>query len=241
MNLCGLRINCTSFKDIVTNFNNPKILITVNAEAIVRAQKEVILKNIINNNFASLDGQIPLWLYNHLHKSNIQKISGSDLIFSLSEWAANNNIRVFLLGGREDSNKLSVEKLSGLYPNLIIEGFSPSFEPYPFSEQTSEIIITKIKNFKPQIIFVGFGMGKQEYWAKDNFEVLKDNGVNLIIGCGGSFDFASGKIKRAPIWMRENGLESIWRLSKEFKWFRIKRILLSLKIFYYYYRYHLKR
>ena len=66
MKLCGLKINCTSFKDIIDNLNKPRILITVNAEAIVRAQKEFVLRKIINDNLASLDGQIPLWLFNHL-------------------------------------------------------------------------------------------------------------------------------------------------------------------------------
>ena len=238
MKLCGLKINCTSFKDIIDNLNKPRILITVNAEAIVRAQKEFVLRKIINDNLASLDGQIPLWLFNHLYKKKIEKISGSDLIFSLSEWAANHNKKIFLLGGKEDSNRLSISNLSNKYSNLIIDGYSPSFEPYPFSKQTSDEIIQKIKKLRPHIVFVGFGMGKQEYWAKDNFSFLEKIGVKLIIGCGGSFDFAAGKIKRAPIWVQRSGLESIWRLFKEFKWFRIKRILLSLKIFYYYYQYH---
>lgn len=240
MILCDLNISCFSLADIVNTFDNPKILVTVNSEAIVRAQTEIKLKNIINSNFASLDGQIPLWLFKLCYKTPIKKLSGSDLIYSLSEWASINCKKVFLLGGKEESNQLSITKLSQAYPNIAIRGYSPKYEPYPFTRETNKQIINHIEQFKPQILFVGFGMGKQEYWAQDNFDKLKELGVKLIIGCGGSFDFASGKIKRAPIWIQKVGFESVWRLFKEFKWFRVKRIIISFKIFKYYYKFHIK-
>lgn len=240
MKFCGININCFSFQDIISDFENIKLLVTVNAEAIVRAQNETNLKTIINNNLASLDGQIPVWLFRKVFNIPIVKISGSDLIYQISEWASLYGYKMFLLGGNEESNRLSVLNLSKLYPGLIINGYSPDYEPYPFQSKTSEKILESIANFTPDIIFVGFGMGKQEFWSQDNYEFLKQIGVKLIVGCGGSFDFASGKIKRAPIWIQKAGLESFWRLMNEFKWFRIKRILLSFKIFYYYYLFHIK-
>jgi N-acetylglucosaminyldiphosphoundecaprenol N-acetyl-beta-D-mannosaminyltransferase len=97
----------------------------------------------------------------------------------------------------------------------------------------------RLKEFRPDIIFAGFGMGKQEYWAHDNRNLLNEIGTKLVIGCGGSFDFASGKIRRAPRSVQKIGMEGFWRLANEFKWFRVKRLLLSTRIFYYYYRHHL--
>lgn len=237
MNLCGINISCHRFDDLISSSQTTCIVVTVNAEAIVRAQHNERLRNIINMNASTIDGQIPLWLYRHKYKGvEVEKISGSDLIYSIPQYAEKENLRVFLLGGKEDSNRGSVNELKKRFPKLIIDGFSPSYSPYPFPSEMNERIIEKLSNFKPDILFVGFGMGKQEFWEEDNFNFLKKMGVKLIIGCGGSFEFASGKIKRAPKFIQDIGMEGIWRLLKEFKWFRIKRLLLSSKIFYYYLR-----
>lgn len=235
MDLCGVNISCHHHDDLLSLANSPNIIVTVNAEAIVRSQRDKRLRSIINNNISTIDGQIPLWLYRHKYKDHkIEKISGSELIYTLPEYAAKENLKVFLLGGKEDSNHGAIEKLRQKYPTLEIDGYSPPFSPYPFSSDLNNTILTKIRNFKPDILFVGFGMGKQEYWEEDNYEILKEVDVKLIIGCGGSFEFASGKIKRAPKIVQQCGLEGAWRLLKEFKWFRLKRILLSSYIFYYY-------
>lgn len=146
MNLCGVNINCYTFDDLI-KIKDCSILVTVNAEAIVRAQKEENLLNIINRNYSSIDGQIPLWLYKNLYPNgNITKLSGSDLIYSLSEYASKNGFRVFLLGGKEESNSSAVLNLRKSYPSLIIDGYSPPYSPYPFNEQIQDSIISRIKN-----------------------------------------------------------------------------------------------
>lgn len=235
MKFCGIKISCLNQADLLSFSNHPSILVTVNAEAIVRANNEVRLRNIINNNKSSIDGQIPLWLFKLKYPDKpITKLSGSDLIYSIPEYAEKHNLRVFLLGGKYDSNIGSVSTLQKLYPTLQIDGFSPEYFPYPFPEVINSEITKKLTDFKPDILFVGFGMGKQEYWEEDNLELFKKLNIKLIIGCGGSFEFASGKIKRAPILVQNIGLEGVWRLLNEFKWFRIKRLLMSFKIFYYY-------
>lgn len=236
MNLCGLNINCHSVDELLYFDNSTRLVITVNAEAVVRSQTNERLRNIINSNLATIDGQIPLWMYRHSYPNvSISKISGSELIFTLPEYAAANNLKIFLLGGADDSNKGAIERLRALYPTLEIEGYSPPYAPYPFTHEVNSNILNHIEKMRPDILFVGFGMGKQEYWEEDNKDDLNRLGVKLIVGCGGSFEFASGKIKRAPIFIQRCGMEGLWRLMKEFKWFRIKRLILSSKILYYYF------
>lgn len=235
MNLCGINISCHSHDDLLTISDKLMLIVTVNSEAIVRSQTDSRLRSIINNNLSTIDGQIPLWLYRRKYKMvQVEKISGSDLIYSIPEFAEDKGYRVFLLGGKPESNKGAVSKLKGLYPSLNIDGYSPAYHPYPFPDNINEKIIKKIINFRSDIVFVGFGMGKQEFWEDDNMKTLQEAGVKILIGCGGSFEFASGKIKRAPKYIQNAGLEGVWRLLKEFKWFRLKRLLLSCKIFYYY-------
>lgn len=219
---------------------SPCIVVTVNAEAIVRAHSEPRLHRIIDKNLATIDGQIPLWLYHHAYKgTKIEKLSGSDLIYDICEWASKNHLKVFLLGGNQQSNEESVKNLKKRYDGLNITGFSPIYQSYPFTDTHNENILKQLRQRAPDILFVGFGMGKQEYWAEDHLDHLEDMGVKLIIGCGGTFDFVSGRIKRAPKRIQDMGLEGFWRLASEFKWFRVKRILVSLKIFLLYFKYHI--
>lgn len=234
MLFCGININVTTKEELFNEVDSFKHLIPVNAEGIVQAHNNDRLMQILNSNYTTIDGQIPLWLYKFKYpQSQIVKLSGSDIIYDLSEWASSNGYRVFLLGGKKSSNDGAINRLKELYPNIKIEGYSPEYEPYPFSEINNSRIREKISSFHPQLLFVGFGMGKQEFWIDDNRRFLEDLGVKCAIGCGGTFEFASGQIKRAPIWMQKLGVESIWRLLCEPRLFRIKRILLSFKMFKY--------
>ena len=81
-------------------------------------------------------------------------------------------------------------------------------------------IFDQINQSGAQVLFVAFGMGKQEKWIHENLSKMP--GVKIAMGVGGSFDFISGKIKRAPLFMRQLGLEWLYRLIQQPS--RIKRI-----------------
>lgn len=236
MKLCNVDISCYTRKQLFSSLDAFVHIVTVNAEAIVMAQKNEKLKIIIDNAYSTIDGQITLWLYKiRYRKKQIEKISGSDLIYDVCKWAALNDKKIFLLGGSKDSNMGAICNLRKNF-QINIDGFSPYYESYPFSDMNNDTILAKIKDFAPYVLFVGFGMGKQEFWIDDNKEVLKTLGVKIAIGCGGTFDFVSGRITRAPRVIQSVGFEGLWRLFQEPKLFRLKRILISFKVIYYYFR-----
>jgi len=213
--------------------NKLKHIVTCNAEFIVKAQENDRFKTIINNNYATFDGQVPYFLAKLKYKNiNFEKISGSDLIYDFASLAKKKNYKIFLLGGYKKSNELAVKKLKEMY-NIDIDGYSPPYENYPFSRNNNELILKRIEIFKPDILFVAFGAIKQEYWIDDNRKFLEKIGVKWAVGCGGTFDFVAGTIKRAPKFVQNIGLEGVWRFIMEPKWFRLKRLLISLKIFSY--------
>jgi N-acetylglucosaminyldiphosphoundecaprenol N-acetyl-beta-D-mannosaminyltransferase len=146
--------------------------------------------------------------------------------------AKEKNKKIFLLGGYEESNTQAIEKLREKY-NIEIDGFSPEYKPYPFEETHNNNILKRIEEFKPDILFVGFGAIKQEYWINDNKSFLEKMGIRWVVGSGGTFEFVANTIKRAPIWIQNIGLEGFYRMLKEPNMARVKRILLSFKIFKY--------
>ncbi|MEA2098429.1 MAG: WecB/TagA/CpsF family glycosyltransferase [Patescibacteria group bacterium] len=74
-------------------------------------------------------------------------------------------------------------------------------------------LIQRINKAQPDIIFVAFGAPKQEEWICKNLKKMPS--VKLAIGVGGSFDFISGKVKRAPLIFQKLWLEWLWRLILE--------------------------
>lgn len=213
-----------------------KIVITVNAYIAVLANRYIKLKNIINSNIATFDGQAPYILAKILNRNiKFEKISGSDLIFDLCELAKCDNKKIFLLGGYKQTNKDTVLLLKKKY-NILVEGYSPDFSKYPFSEDHNNNIFEYIKIFKPHFLLVGFGCPKQEYWISDNKDKLKNIGVQIAVGVGGTFELVSRKFKRAPKWIQKIGFEWLYRFMQEPKrmWHRytignIQFIILFLK------------
>ncbi|THG54325.1 WecB/TagA/CpsF family glycosyltransferase [Muribaculum caecicola] len=232
--LCNIKITDKSKEKLFIINSDLQILVPMNAECFVKSNNDNRLLAFINQCRTTIDGQIPLWLYQIKYKTkDIEKISGSDIIYDFCNWASRDKLKIFFLGGKESSNINAVGRIKKIYPELEIDGYSPPFEPYPFSDRNNDIIKKRLSDFNPDILFVGFGFGKQEYWVSDNLAFLKEIKVKWVICCGGSFEFLSGEIKRAPKTIQNIGMEGIWRLIMEPKLFRVKRLMTSLKIFKY--------
>jgi len=218
-------------QDVLKESLPMKLIATVNAEFLVKANKNKRFLELLNKSCCTLDGQVPIYLAKIIYpKVELQKISGSELIYDFCELAKRQKRKVFLLGGTKESNELAVKKIKETY-GIDVEGFSPEIMPYPFETNHNNEILSRISFFKPDIIFVGFGAMKQEFWIDDNRTFLESLGVGWAIGCGGTFEFVSGRIRRAPHTLQILGLESIWRLIQEPKLFRLKRVIYSLPVF----------
>jgi len=211
------------------------MIVTVNAYFIAIAHKNERFARIINSNYATFDGKIPFLIARLLARPRnapIEKISGSDLVPRLLQEAGSAGKRVFMLGAAPESNAIAVEIARSRY-RVCAEGYSPPWKEYPFTPQWRDECRRRILAFRPHVLLVALGAPKQEFWMDDEREWLQEAGVELCIGCGGSLDFLSGKIRRAPVWVQELGLEGVYRLLVEPKWFRMKRLLASFIMFRY--------
>nr|WP_268824871.1 WecB/TagA/CpsF family glycosyltransferase [Massilia sp. MS-15] len=209
------------------------VIVTVNADFIVRAKHERRLAGIISNDYSTFDGQVPYWLAKVMAKPKkveFEKISGSDFAYELLAHAAKYNKRVFFLGASERTNAKACQVAKEKY-GIEIDGYSPPLAEYPFPSEWEQDVLNRIRAFKPDYLFVAFGMLKQEYWIDDNRDALQQLNVEIAIGCGGTLDFLSGRLQRAPVWMQKAGLEGVYRLLVERKLFRLQRLLRSFLVF----------
>lgn len=231
IDFCGLRFSGLSRSDIFKNQNFQQI-VTVGAEFIIEAQKNDKLRDIINTNVSTFDGQVPFFFAKRKYPSiYFEKISGADFIYDICERAASRKERIFLLGGYPESNKGSLEKMKEM--GIVANGFVTGFIPYPFPLDRLNDILNQIKSFKPTYVFVGLGMCKQEFFISENKEFLANCGVKMAVGCGGTFEVFSGNIKRAPKWMQKSGLEGFYRVISDPSIKRLKRLASTVKFLKY--------
>lgn len=157
-----------------------------------------------------------------------QRVAGPDFMLHCCARAARENIPVYFYGSTEETLRLLTERLPRDYSGLRIAGaYSPPFRPQ--TEQEGAAAIAAINDSGAGIIFVGLGCPKQELWMARNSQSIH----GVLLGVGAAFDFAAGNLTRAPLWMRQNGLEWLYRLLKEPRrlW---KRNLVTNSLFLYY-------
>lgn len=207
-------------KEIIQG-KNPAQIVTLNAEIAYNAQHDRNLSELINTaRLVTPDGIGIIWAARILGYKFRERVTGIDLVYSLCKVAAQEGYRVYLLGASPGIAKAAGEKLINKYPNLNICGTQHGY----FRPQEHNFLVAEIKKSAPDILFVGLGAPKQEYWIKENLQELD---VPVCIGIGGSFDVIAGVKKRAPSVFIKLNLEWLYRLASEPK--RIKRQLVLPK------------
>ncbi len=212
--------------------DNQHYIVTPNPEIILHALHDRNLRMILNHADVSVpDGiglSIAAWI---LGQKVVERIPGSDLAESIIEQAEALGWKVFLLGGASEKiAEKAAWRLRYVYKNLKIVGHASGgvVEFKAGKWQTSDTkLLQKINDSEAQIVFVGFGCPKQEKWIFQNLDKLPE--VKLAMTVGGTIDFWAGVRKRAPLFMRNAGLEWVWRLIIEPS--RYKRIWNATMVF----------
>ncbi|QYK14893.1 WecB/TagA/CpsF family glycosyltransferase [Shewanella rhizosphaerae] len=136
-------------------------------------------------------------------------LNGTDMFPLLCERLAKSGHAIYLLGGRPGIAQLTADKMQARYPALNIAG---THHGYLDSEQETAKVIAQINASKASILLVAMGAPQQELWLAKHQAQLN---VAVGIGVGGLFDFYSERIIRAPLWVRQIGMEWIARLLAE--------------------------
>ena len=116
---------------------------------------------------------------------------------------------IYLLGAAPGVAEKARERLSAEFPETKIVGADHGFFLMPEEESA---VIARINAAKPDILLVAMGVPRQEEWIVGHRAQLS---CGVAIGVGGLFDFASGRIPRAPLWMRKLRIEWTYRLYNE--------------------------
>ncbi len=125
--------------------------------------------------------------------------------------AAKNQWRVFYLGGAPGVSEIAKQTLQGHWPSLILDGRDGYFDMTQEREQNASVV-EQIAAFRPDVLFVGMGMPRQELWIQQNYEQLPNC---VVLPVGAAFDYEAGVQKAAPRWMGRMGMEWAFRLVND--------------------------
>lgn len=135
-----------------------------------------------------------------------------DEIDTLCAWAAREGKSLYLIGGREGITARAATNLQARHAGLRIAGTHHGYFDQTPDSAESRAVIEAINAAQPDILLVGFGMPRQEFWTANHWDAL-DVPVALMVGA--LFDYIVGDIYRAPRWVTDNGLEWLARLVVE--------------------------
>jgi N-acetylglucosaminyldiphosphoundecaprenol N-acetyl-beta-D-mannosaminyltransferase len=146
----------------------------------------------------------------HGHSLNSNhRMTCPDYIEDLAKACASANISIYLLAGKPGVVNKAIQKLEQIAPDLIIQGHHGYFDKQGLE---NERIIQEINEFRPDVLYIGFGMPLQEQWIIDNMDRVN---ARVFLPLGACLDFYTGSVYRGPKWMTNMGLEWLTRLITE--------------------------
>jgi N-acetylglucosaminyldiphosphoundecaprenol N-acetyl-beta-D-mannosaminyltransferase len=167
-------------------------------------------RNILNE--AALvvpDGMPLLWLARCHNFPLRRRVCGAELMESFCRQTGS-RYRHFFYGGNDGVADDLACKLAGKFGIVVAGTYTPPFRPLTAAEEQD--VVARVADAKADILWVGLSTPKQERWM---FEYRRKLGVPLLVGVGAAFDMNSGRLKRAPVWMQQCGLEWFFRLLSE--------------------------
>ena len=188
-------------------------VVTANAQFYVMAERLRRFRKCLERaEYVCADGFSIQLACSLLAKTPIVRCPGVDLVRDLCKEGASYGLRVYLLGGSPGSAAISARVLSDRYPGLEVVGTDCPPLDFEKDAETLNAVLSRLADARPQVVFVGLGAPKQEYFIDQHIRPLR---ISVAVGVGGTFEMISGRVPRAPGWVRHIGMEWCYRLLKE--------------------------
>lgn len=217
-----LGVNVDLFPDYV-DWLNQRIsrdqgthVVTLNAEMTMQARQTSELAHIIDNAELVIPDGAGIVLYLKLFGKTIDRCPGIELAQALIKHAGQTpSTKVFFYGGGPGVTDIAADRWTRDFPQLSIVGTENGY----VQNEAQETLKQRLQDLQPNLIFVGLGVPRQEYWISQNRHLCPNA---TWVGVGGSFDIWSETKQRAPQWLCDNNLEWTYRLYQEpWRWKRM--------------------
>lgn len=233
----GMRVDMVQIPDVLTamegwivNKAHGHDVAVVNAYDAVCCRDDFMVKDAVNHSSLAVPDGISLILLARWHGFPLKKrVYGPDLMLEFLKVAQKKGYTNYFYGSTDEVQEELISNLKSQFPNLKVAGrYAPPFRALTHKEK--EKFLADINESSPDILWVSLGCPKQQLWMYRHKEELK---TPVMVGVGAAFDFFAKTKPQAPLWVRDNGFEWLFRLLTEPKrlW---RRYLISGSVFFYY-------
>lgn len=215
----GVRVNAVQIPAVVSRMqdwiamaDSCRFIAVTDMHSLMQAQHSTSFKNILlHADLVVPDGFPLVWLGRRKGLALKRRVYGPELLERFCEATAEKGYRHFFYGGAPGVADDLAASFAARYPGFQIAGtYCPPFRE--LTREEDDEAMSLINATHPDVIWVGLGAPKQERWM---FEHRNRLGASVLVGVGAAFDFHTGRVAQAPPWMREHGLEWLFRLSCE--------------------------
>jgi N-acetylglucosaminyldiphosphoundecaprenol N-acetyl-beta-D-mannosaminyltransferase len=177
---------------------------------VTEARNDSRFRNVLNSADLVVPDGMPLVWLGRLRRHPIKRrVYGPELMETFCSQTGS-RYRHFFYGGAPGVAGDLAQSLEKRFGITVSGTYTPPFRPLTQEEETE--VAAKVVEAAPDVLWVGLSTPKQEQWMYEHRNVLQ---VPVMLGVGAAFDLNSGKLQQAPSWMRENGLEWLFRLLVE--------------------------
>lgn len=237
INILGMRVDMVQVPDVIEIMDNlinnksyHNYIVISNTNDVVISKHDAKVRDAVNSSNLSVPDGISLVLLGRLYGYPLKRrVYGPDLMFEFLKHAQSKGYSHFFYGATKDTLDRLVCNLKKEFPDLKVKGsYAPPFRK--LNEKEDNEVIQRINDAFPDVLWVGLGCPKQQIWMYEHKDKLR---VPVMVGVGAAFDFFAGTKPQAPKWLRDNGLEWLFRLITEPKrlW---RRYLVNGSLFIYY-------
>ncbi len=219
MSVLGARVNPVDIgraiailESWIATRQRARYVIVTGMHGVIEGYRDPMFRAILNG--AGLfvpDGYSLVWIARRRGFALKARVCGADLLRTFCATAAQKGYRVFFYGDTEPVLAQLQARLRQDHPTLQIAGVcSPPYRPLTPGEDDN--IVRVINEARPDVLWVGLGLPKQERWIAEHVGRLD---VPVVVAVGAAFKFVSGVVPRAPHWVGAHGLEWLWRFAHE--------------------------
>jgi N-acetylglucosaminyldiphosphoundecaprenol N-acetyl-beta-D-mannosaminyltransferase len=180
--------------------------------SVMECRRSAQLRTILNAaGMVTPDGVPLVWVARASGYPHVSRVYGPDLMLAELDRSAQNRHRHFFYGGGPGVARLLAQRMQARSPGLTVAGFlEPPFAP--LDQLCTPETAATINAAKPDVVWIGMSSPKQDLWMARMRPLLE---APVLIAVGAAFDFHSGTVKQAPLWMQRSGLEWVYRLATD--------------------------
>ena len=214
----GVRVHAVEMEEAIKHLHaligdrksHARFVAVTAMHGVAAARRDSAFRRVLNSaDLVVADGTPLVWVARIKGHRFRRRVSGCDLVDNFCR-DTRGAYRHFFYGGTPGAAERLANRLRDRFGILVAGTYTPPFRPLTDAEESE--LISIVEKASPDVLWVGLSSPKQETWMYQHRLKLK---VPLMLGVGAAFDLNSGNVQRAPVWMRDHGLEWLFRLAAE--------------------------